>query len=608
MRPHPLHLALVVLAALATPAAAQPLRFSLDVSPTAGTLADAYEAIVQIEVAGLSGPDHYTPPDFGDFQVLESKVSQGTASVVDPVRGQSIRTTIVRRYGLRPREPGRLRILPARLRLDGQDYETAEAWVTVRGTGLGFVPAVADADPTAASGAGVPGFTPPDPRGQPMFLHAVADRRTPWLGQQVTVTWMLYTRSEILKFEPRPPAQSGFTSETLYEPTSYFTYHDDSVAGLTYAVAVVAKRAVFPGKAGRLVIPPYEARVATLDTALGQPVALKSSPVELEVRALPAGAPPGFSPSYVGQFAIAATVDRTEIDAAEALTLELSIEGSGDLRNLVPPRLGFPGFAFRAPRDDQPTVDLSGDAVRGKRVFRYWTTPERGGPQNLPAIELAYFDPATGAYQVGLTRPIPILVRGDPGQLGATDPATRDNVIAQDIRLLHGGASITSRALPQLHRRTWFWLLAAAPPLLFGVVIATDRLRQRMRRETPRARLRRARGKARQHFRLAEIHVKGNRPPRFFAELQRALYEHMSERIGQPIQSMTRDELREFLRKKGFEGSLVNAIDLELEQCDFARFAPTMAGQVEMRAELRKVKDLLRRIEKTHLAELEGAA
>jgi hypothetical protein len=102
---------------------------------------------------------------------------------------------------------------------------------------------------------------------------------------------------------------------------------------------------------------------------------------------------------------------------------------------------------------------------------------------------------------------------------------------------------------------------------------------------------------------VAEIHVKGNRPARFFAELQRALYEHLEERIGQPIQSMTRDELRDFLHRRGFDNPLINAIDLELEQCDFARFAPSMANAHEMRAAQRKVKDLLARIEKTRLVD-----
>jgi hypothetical protein len=588
------------LGALAGPASAQPLRFTLDVSPTAGSLTDSYEAVVQIELAGLAGPDRYVPPDFGDFQVLDSKVTQGTSSVVDPRRGQAIRTTIVRRYSLRPRTTGRLRIKAARLRIDRVDYETREVWVHVRGAGPGGG-ASATADPTAAGGAGVPGFTPPDPRGASMFLHAVADRPDPHVGQQVTVTWLLYTRSEVLKFEPRPPGHSGYTSEILFEPSSYFTYHEDTVGGVTYAVAVVSKRAIFPGRAGKLELPPYEARVATLETPLGQPVALRSKPVVLEVRPLPPGAPPGFDPTWVGTFTVEAKVDRAELDAAEALTLELTVEGEGDIRNLAAPRLAFPGFAFRAPRDDQPSVDSAGGTVRGKRVFRYWTTPERGGPQEVPAIELAFFDPAAGTYRIAATRPIPILVRGDPSQLAAAAQGSRDNRIGQDIRLVHLGDAMAGRTAPLLYRQPWYWALVLAAPLLFGLVVVTDRLRQRRRRETPRARLRRARGKARQHFRVAEIHIKGNRPAKFFAELQRALYEHLEERIGQPIQSMTRDELREFLRKKGFDNPLINAIDLELEQCDFARFAPSMANATEMRAAQRKVKELLVRIERTQV-------
>ena len=93
---------------VALPASAAPLRFTLDVSPTKGTLGDSYEAVVQIEVAGLSAPERYSAPDFGEFQVVDSRINQGTSSVVNPAHGQSIRTTIVRRYSLKPRQAGRL--------------------------------------------------------------------------------------------------------------------------------------------------------------------------------------------------------------------------------------------------------------------------------------------------------------------------------------------------------------------------------------------------------------------------------------------------------------------------------------------------------------------
>ena len=616
MRFRTLALAAVVVAAVARPAgAAKPLRFTLEVSPMAGGPDDPYVATVQIEVSGVTGPDRYWHPDFGDFEVVGTQVKQGTSSVIDP-RGQQIRTVIIRRYDLKPKRNGRIRIRGAKVKLGKEEFTTDDVWVqvgrgTAGGTGLPVAPPTAGgADPTAVGGIGVPGFVPPDPKNRSldMFLHVVADKSEVYLGEQVTVTWMLYTRSEVLKFEPKPPSLDGLWTEILYEPDAYFTYHEDVVGGTPFVVAIVSKRALFPTQTGRVEIKPFRARVASLSTSVGRSRDLTSRDIPITVKPLPPGAPPGFDPTYVGSFEVKSSVDRNEIEASESLTLTVEVSGIGAIRRTQPPKLAFKGFTFRAPRDTQDTVDTSSGSVRGERIYRYWTTPEQGGALTIPAVQVPYFDPRSGKYEVARSRPIEITVKGDPGKLAGHDRDSRENVVPRDIRLIHGGEGITSRTVPRLYKSPWFWPLLGVAPLAFVLVIATDRVRQRLKKDTPRARLRRARGRARKRFRVAEIHIRGNRPAKFFGELARVLYDYIEERTGQPVLSKTRDELRVFLTEKGFEPATIAEIDESLETFDFARFAPSQAGPGEMRAQMRKLRDLLRKIEKTRLtADVEAA-
>jgi hypothetical protein len=613
MRTRTITLAALVLAALSAPAAAQPLRFTLEVSPEVGGIDDTYTATVQIEINGVSGPERYWNPDFGDFDVGPTTVKQGTSTVLDPQHGQQIRTLILRRYELKPNRGGRIRVRPAKMRLAGKEYETGSVLVQVgpsSGLAGGNAPAQSSggsaSDPTSAGSIGVPGFTQPDDRlsDQEMFLHVVADKKDVYVGEQVTVTWLIYTRSEILKFEPKPPSLTGLWPEVLYEPDAYFTYHETTVGGAPYVVAIVSKRALFPTQAGRVEIKPFRAKVASLSSSPGHSQSLASRAVTIRVKPLPAGAPPGFDPTYVGSFQVESSVDRNQIEASESLTLLVKVSGQGAIRRTEAPKLAFPGFSFRAPRDTQDTVDVSTGVVRGERVYRYWTTPEQGGSLNIPPIQLPYFDPHSGSYKVASSRPIPILVRGDPGKLARpAEGDGRDNLIQRDIRLLHEGDAIASRAMPRLYRSRWFWTLAALPALAFALVLIVDRVRQQLKKETPRSRLRRARGRARKRFRVAEIHLRGNRPAKFFGELARVLYDHIEERLGQPVQSMTRDQLRTFLADRGFDPRTVQLIEQSLEAFDFARFAPTAAGPGEMRAQLRQLKELLQRIEKERLAD-----
>lgn len=592
-------------------AAARPLRFTLEVSPMTGGPDDVYTATVQIEIGGVSGPDRYWHPDFGDFEVVGTQVKQGTSSVIDPSHGQQIRTVIIRRYELKAKRNGRLRIRGAKLKMGRDEHQTDDVWVqvgraTAGGTGVPAAPpSGGGTDPTAVGGIGVPGFVAPDPKNRSldMFLHVVADKSEVWLGEQVTVTWMLYTRSEVLKFEPKPPSLDGLWTEILYEPDAYFTYHEDVVGGTPFVVAIVSKRALFPTETGRLEIKPFRARVASLSTSVGRSRDLTSRAIPLTVKPLPPGAPPGFDPTYVGSFEVKSSVDRNEIDASESLTLTVEVSGIGAIRRTQPPKLAFPGFTFRAPRDTQDTVDTATGTVRGERVYRYWTTPEQGGALTIPAVQVPFFDPRTGKYDVARSRPIDITVKGDPSKIAGHGGDSRENVIPRDIRLIHGGEGISSRTVPRLYKSPWFWPLLGVAPLAFVLVIATDRVRQRLKKDTPRARLRRARGRARKRFRVAEIHIRGNRPAKFFGELARVLYDHIEERTGQSVLSMTRDELRVFLKDRGFQPDTIQEIDQTLETFDFARFAPSAAGPGEMRAQMRKLRDLLRTIEKTRLVE-----
>jgi len=593
---------------IAAPAAAQPLRFTLDVSPEAGGIDDTYTATVQIEVNGVAGPDRYWHPDFGDFEVEATQTKQGTSTVLDPARGQQIRTLIIRRYELRPTRGGRIRIRPAKIRMAGKEHETRSMVVQVGpASGLSAPPpgpSTGASDPTAAGSIGVPGFVQPDPSlsDEDMFLHVVADRKEVYVGEQVTVTWLIYTRSEILKFEPKPPSLNGLWPEILYEPDAYFTYHETTVGSSPYVVAIVSKRALFPTQAGRLEVKPFRAKVGSLSSSPGRSHNLASRSLTIRVKPLPPNPPPGFDPTYVGSFQVESSVDRNQIEASESLTLMVKVSGQGAIRRTEAPKLAFPGFSFRAPRDTQDTVDVSSGVVRGERMYRYWTTPEQGGQLTIPPIQVPYFDPRSGSYKVASSRPIPILVRGDPGKLARpAEGDGRENLIPRDIQLIHEGEAISSRAMPRLYRSSWFWVLAALPPLAFALVLVVDRVRQQLKKETPRSRLRRARGRARKRFRVAEIHLRGNRPAKFFGELARVLYDHIEERLGQPVQSMTRDALRDFLGDKGFDQATIQQIDQSLEAFDFARFAPTAAGPGEMRAHLRQLKELLLRIEKTRL-------
>ncbi|MFH0901808.1 MAG: BatD family protein [Pseudomonadota bacterium] len=595
------HVALVALVALLPAIAqAQPIELTLKVAPQRGRVQDDFVATVRMTIRGVNSPERYRDPQFGELTVLDQQSQQSTQWSYDPTRGQEIRNVEVKRYRLRANRAGRLRIEPARMRLDGREYETNSLVVEVHAAAAQDLAPAGEPDRASDQqmhAAAPPGFTPPEStRTEPTFLHVAVDRLRVMAGEQVTISWLLYTRTEILKFEPKVPRFDGFWVENLYEPRGYFTYHEEVVGGRTYTVAMVAKRALFPTSAGRMTVPPFEADVSTMHTSFGAPLHLASAAVGIEALPLPPGAPPAFDPAYVGLFSSEMSVDRSTVAAGESVTVTLAVRGAGPIRRTPIPRLSFDGFRVNVPQDFEEKMDSSTDLVSGERRYRYLLTPTRSGTLTVGPVEIPYFDPGEGKFRTARALPLSVRVIGEIA--AGSQSGSKDNVIGKQTRPIREPPGMVARAAVRAYQTRWFRVLLAVPGLVFASVLLFDKLLERMRRETPRSRLRRIRGRARKRMRVADQHVRGGRAADYFGEISRVLTDHVEEMVGRPVAALTRDQLGELLANRGFSAETVEALVRELENCDFARFAPGASGPGEMRAATRRVRALLAAIER----------
>jgi hypothetical protein len=571
--------------------------FTLDVSPSEIVLGESVAVTVTIEMAGLVGPDRYWQPQAKEFRLLDSQIKRGTQTTLDPVEGQKLKTVEVYRYILEPTTTGRLAIGPAKIRVQGDEWETRERFVRVRVSKTGPTEVVGIGH-TDASTLGAPGYEPPQGPREDVFLYAVCDKKSAWVGEQFTVSWLLFTRAEVLRYEPTPPRLSQLWSETLFEPKSFFKYSDARLGTKDYVVALVSKRAFFASEPGPLRIDALEAKIATVATAMGRSESIASNELSIRINALPTPAPQGFDASYVGEFKIGASVDRSLLQAGDALTLTVRVEAEGAIRRTRAPRLAFPGFRFEEPRDFSEVDTTTGDVVSGRREYRYWTTPSVGGEQSIPAITLSYFSPTLGQYRVAKTAAIGITVQGDPEALAAESLRKRTATLDRDIRLLRTTESVHTRVLADFYQQSWFWYLLLAPPLLFLCMVVGLRLQARLQTDTPRSRMRRARGKVREHFKIAEIHLRGKRSAKFYGELSLAIHGHLEEWLRRGTRSMTREQLREFLVLQGAEKGTVRKLLARLDAFDRERFAPSDVDEDAMNNAKDAASSLLTAIEK----------
>jgi hypothetical protein len=625
--------------ALATvaPPAAQAATFTAEIDRDAVAAGEPFIYRITLTV-GDGDAESFRPPDFHGFQVQQAQGPSKSTSVqfVFGSNQQSVQSTYAWTYQLvlAPGVKGPLTIGAAHVRLAGRDLTTNSVRVRVGAASGQPPPAGAAAnDPNRLFQRlfpGAQGFGSGRDREAssevasspaPAFIRVIPDKTRAFVGEQVTVAWYLYVAEVPNRFgQTSEPHTDGFWSEEIpsTNPQGRLAFGEpQSVAGRSYNVALLFKKALFPLAPGKLTITPMEAEIAHGDFFGPMQVSrLKTEPLVIEAQALPAqGQPPhldaAFNPTNVGRYEISASVDRTVVSVGDAVTLKITVKGTGNVRNVQPPALpALAGWKSYEPKSD---VALDGtETIAGTKTVEWLMRPERGGKTTIPALVLETFDPAAKRYQTARSQPIEIAVSGEAGSsavAGSAAPslggAGVENVVGGSIRPIHARGSMGGEAGMAFLRSAGFKATVVTPPLALAVLVLFGRARERLGRDSHRTRRRRMRTMARRRLRAAEAHRAAGRAGDFYGEIDRVLREALSERLGTELGGLRFDELGALLRARGLPDEQTVSVVGAIEACDEARFAPaaTAADPAALAAMLARAESLIGGIERAPLGE-----
>lgn len=236
-----------------------------------------------------------------------------------------------------------------------------------------------------------------------LFVVAAADPSTCYPGQQVQLTWRLYTALHSTSAIAAKPALSGFmVREGKVDETPL---RDSVIGGRHYHGFTVWQVLVTPLQAGTYTIAPLSVSNDVSYTAAGGKPAHYSGPVasnNVAVQVLPlptAGQPRPFT-GLVGKWQVHSRLALPRLDAGGTDSILVEIAGTGNFDNITPPPVRWPaGFHQFDPVQRQ---DLRDDRVppTGRKIIAIPFTASVPGKYTLPPMELAYFDPDAARYQV----------------------------------------------------------------------------------------------------------------------------------------------------------------------------------------------------------------
>ena len=601
--------------------------------------------------AGARGETLILPEVAPDFQVLSKKNSEQTSFQMTGSGPPTFRKVRVYRFILSPTRTGKLKIPAGKLLLDNRNYETAPIQITVTGAKGSGATGKAGQDSrqqrrSSGSTSTAPGPSAPPPMPDPftgggmggldellgaeeleelenlfgmgmggarsrrrggqgpqdsdIFLRTVLDKKKAYLGEQITMSLLLYARTDVSGVNNmKLPKLDGFWSEDLETP-SQITGERRVIDGVAYRVFLLRRKALFPLKAGKLKIDQVEAEISMsmgFFFSGGRRVQRKSAPVEVEILPLPLNPPKGFESTNVGSWRLSAEASPERVSLNQPITLRLTLEGKGNLRNIsLPPLPDIPGLKAYEPTTSE-RLSTSRNLFGGRRTFEYLLMPTKTGEFTLPAFQLVFFDPAQKKYRTAKTSPIKLRV--DAGTAAAPLPlGSGVSALAQPgdqaVNVLDAGGlkplrykGVLKRPTKPLHLRPWFIPLVLSPFFVWLLIGLVHIGRRALAGSGAANRGKGAGRRLKARLGKAEKLLKAGDADAFYAEIASALGAYLSDKLARPSAGMTRSEIRGALSDMGAPPEVLDALEALLDTCDAGRFAP---GSTEA-ATMQKIRD-----------------
>ena len=255
-----------------------------------------------------------------------------------------------------------------------------------------------------------------------VFILATTDKKNVFLGEQVTVEFKLYTKTNISNpTASKAPTYNGFWVEKLNFDNER-NWRIEMYQGERYRVATLDKVALFPSKSGKLEITPYELDVPVIiqrrnrsrdlfddffnDSFFGRSQTInfsaKSNGITINVKQLPEADKPESFNGAVGNFRFNSSIDKNEVEVNEPVTLKINISGAGNISLLELPKPELPaGFEVYDPKTSENVS--RNNRITGTKNIEYLIVPRLPGEKFIPSFEFSYFDPQTKKYHTFAT-------------------------------------------------------------------------------------------------------------------------------------------------------------------------------------------------------------
>lgn len=540
--------------------------------------------------------------DFDGFEVLfgPSISTSSSYSVVNGKTSSSSSTTFT--YTLLAKKAGTFTLPAASLTSGGQKVKSSTAKIEV-------LPASAHHNQGAQGNNGRNGYPGsnqryPDPsmdedvrqastrrrNAKDIYITATASKKHIHEQEAIVLTYKLYTLLNVDQLAGDIPQLDAFHSQEIDLPVQK-SLELERVGDINYYSVVWRKYVLFPQRSGKLTIPSidFEADVVVPVNVYDEFDAyfyggcltnrekriVRAPSIDIQVDPLPEN-PENYSGAVGKDFSIIGKLMPEKVDANDAVTLTVTVKGTGNLKLMNAPVVQWPkDYESYDPKSTE-NFRLSDGGNTGTVTYEYVAVPRHAGKDTIPPVEFCYFDTGNKSYRTIKTQQF-VLEVNKSENIPSSGVVQQSELkeLGNDIRYIkksnvvmrqHGDDSFGSFVSHILG-----YLVAL---VIFGVVLFAFSQRAKFNADVSGTRGRRAGKAASKRLRSASKLMNTGNSGAFYDEVMRALWGYVADKLGLPVTDLNKENVSEILMQRGVDEETTLQFINVLSECEFARFAP----------------------------------
>lgn len=433
-----------------------------------------------------------------------------------------------------------------------------------------------------------------------LFVVATPSQRTPYVGEQVLLSYRIYTCIPVEQFSIyKTPSNKGFWIEEISTPSSN-NQKEEFIDGKKYISANILKVALFPQKEGSYKLEPIEVEALAqvpsrqrrrsnsifdiFDDPFFTPMELvkknlKSKTLQIQAQPLPEEGKPTSFEGLVGEYVIDYSFNQEQkIKTNEAITFKFSVSGKGNIEMIHAPQIQFPpDFEVYEPKISYDKK-VGDEGVSGSATFEYIIIPRNPGIYKINGFEYSFFDPKKECYVVKNIPETVLEIESSDTDNHQSLNNNADNkhfqMLGNDIEYIQTNNSHWKRIGENFLFSPFFWILLASEFLLAALALIFYRHRAKRNADIVGIRNRRAAKEARRCLKKAHVYMTDRKNDLFYIEISQALWGFLSNKLNIPQAELSIDNVKSRLETKGIPDTLVQQFIDTLNHCEFERFAP----------------------------------